>query len=490
MVFFTAPFEAISTTAADPNNQQSVMRRIMDFLLPSTPVNSPPTVSADHADVSGNEGEMIANTGTWSDPDLPANTITLTASLGTVHLQSNGTWNWEVPAHNETPSTIVTITANDGAGGISDTSFQYSATNVAPAITADTSYVSGIVFDTLTNSGTWSDVPVDDVQLTASLGNVSKNADGTWQWSYAATSRLTNEPVTITASDGIDNSIATFNVTTWSEIVNGQVYYKGSTYSASGTNIEAALAPDKVLARAGAAPLLLSYANVINTTRGINGIVLDIAGLPAVSLAANDFGLRMSPQGIFDAIANPPSTWQPAPAPTDIAVSAGTATAPARVRLEWADNAIANRWLQLQVLPSANTGLLERVTLYLGHLMGDVDGKILAGAYFVQNADLAALAPIGGGATLVSDARDVDKNRFVLNSDGVLIRGAIVSGSALKNIVIPTAGSAAEGSVLPEGAMPLDQEIRAPEGIADVTNLALFVIPAKKKPPYFATDLI
>ncbi|MFM7116917.1 MAG: S8 family serine peptidase [Planctomycetota bacterium] len=41
MVFTTVPFEAISTTAANPNNQNSVMLRVINYLLPETVVTAP-----------------------------------------------------------------------------------------------------------------------------------------------------------------------------------------------------------------------------------------------------------------------------------------------------------------------------------------------------------------------------------------------------------------------------------------------------------------
>jgi hypothetical protein len=41
MVFTTAPFEAISTSAANPNNQNSVMQRVINYLIPEVVVSAP-----------------------------------------------------------------------------------------------------------------------------------------------------------------------------------------------------------------------------------------------------------------------------------------------------------------------------------------------------------------------------------------------------------------------------------------------------------------
>ena len=41
MVFITAPFEAISTSAANPNNQNTVMQRVINYLIPEVIVSAP-----------------------------------------------------------------------------------------------------------------------------------------------------------------------------------------------------------------------------------------------------------------------------------------------------------------------------------------------------------------------------------------------------------------------------------------------------------------
>ncbi len=217
---------------------------------------------------------------------------------------------------------------------------------------------------------------------------------------------------------------------------NSNIYHKGSSFAEGGANVTAALDPTKVLARATDVQQTLSYANLLNSTRGINGIVLDIAGLPTTNLSAADFVFRMSPMGLFDEAANLPSSWISAPNPTSIAVTPGSSNLPARVRLEWDDNAIANRWLQIQVRANNNTGLFSTEVYYVGHLQGELNGQIVAGAYFVNNSDLAMVPPIGGGATTIANNRDVDKNGFVLNADGVAVRSGVVSGLALRNISI------------------------------------------------------
>ncbi len=255
--------------------------------------------------------------------------------------------------------------------------------------------------------------------------------------SYSLTASVSDGQVSV-------NVPVTFNVTAVNEVTRSVVYYKGSSFA--GLGVASASDPSIAIAKSGNSSVALGFANLTSTSLGINGVVLDIARMPSTSLTAADFVFRMSPTGLFDAASNPPRSWTSAPSPTGIFVTPATATTPARVRVEWNNGQIANRWLQLQVLNTAQTGLPVTQVFYLGNLQGELNGQVLANAFFVSNADLTAVNPIGSVAT-VSERRDIDKNRFVLNSDGVLIRNSINAGLALRLITIPAAGSADEGRV-------------------------------------------
>jgi hypothetical protein len=106
----------------------------------------------------------------------------------------------------------------------------------------------------------------------------------------------------------------------------------------------------KQLAKEGVEPQTLTYDNLINSSRGINGLVFDIQNLPggpsASTLSVADFEFQMSPTGAFIEADHPPANWSNAPAPSSISVVAGSQGSPDRVVLQWPDNAIANRWLR------------------------------------------------------------------------------------------------------------------------------------------------
>jgi hypothetical protein len=102
----------------------------------AAPTNHAPTVSADSASVTVNEGTTATNTGTYNDAD--GDTVAISASVGSVTQTgtSGGTWSWSFattdgPAQSQT----VTITADDGKGGSTTTTFSLTVDNVAPTAT-------------------------------------------------------------------------------------------------------------------------------------------------------------------------------------------------------------------------------------------------------------------------------------------------------------------------------------------------------------------
>lgn len=423
--------------------------------------NAKPSLTVANATISALEGSSLTNSGTWSDLDA-TDTVVLTASAGTLTQNADGTWSWTIAGPDNVAPTNVVITANDGNRGVTVVSFSYGFTNVAPELTVAQSVVVGNVLSTLTNSGTWSDVAADTVTLTASKGTVVKNADGTWNWSLPAVAAINGEVVTITATDedgGTSNVVFTMDALV--AIVNSKVYHKGSSFA--GSSVEAALDTSKSLAKASAAAQVLSYANVINTTRGVNGLVFDVAGLAATSLAASDFTFKVSPTGAFNEAANPPSSWASAEEPTAIAVIAGSETAPARVIVEWRDTAIMNRWLQIKILANSTTGLREPQVYYIGHLLGETTGTLSSGSYGVQVADITRISSAVGTTALVTSVIDLNKNGLIQVSDITAMRARVGVGQ-LRNITIPPAGSGSEGEgmAFSNAMMVLSPELTLP----------------------------
>ena len=132
----------------------------------------------------------------------------------------------------ETKSTyLIRIRTTDSGGLAFEKAFNINVTNAneAPVLTRSQANVAGNVLSTLTNTGTWSDPESGTVTLSASLGTVTKNEDGTWSWSYQPTIAMANQTVTISASDGTNVSNVTFNVTAFTTIATRGIRYVGAT---------------------------------------------------------------------------------------------------------------------------------------------------------------------------------------------------------------------------------------------------------------------
>jgi hypothetical protein len=206
------------------------------------------------------------------------------------------------------------------------------------------------------------------------------------------------------------------------------VYYSGSPLEAGG--IEAALDTSKSLVRETSEPQTLDFTSLINSHRGINGLVFDIDGLSAATLSPVDFMFQISPQGAFNQAANPPVDWQEAPSPSSIVVQSGS---PARVILKWPDNSINNRWLRLTIKANSSTGLVEPAVFYLGHLLGETSG-LDGGIYTTAFADIPPIRSAVGTSVNASSLVDIDKNGLVTFADISAMRVNV--GSQLTNITV------------------------------------------------------
>ena len=155
-----------------------------------------------------------------------------------------------------------------------------------------------------------------------------------------------------------------------------------------------AIAADKMAYLPGSGTA--NFANVSSYTKGINGIMIDIAGSHP-SITAADFVFRVGNN-------NTPSSWATAPAPVSVSVRAGAGVSGSdRVEIIWANQAIKNTWLQVITLANANTGLSQRP----GYPAGQAD------AFFFGNA----VGNTGLGDTAVNAlVNAIDENGVRLNN--------------------------------------------------------------------------
>jgi len=136
--------------------------------------NVAPDMAADDSEVTIDEGESAYNTGTFSDPGLDI--VTISASIGVVTqtgLQS-GTWAWAF-APNDGPddSQTVTITGDDGEGGVTEITFELVVNNAAPTVSAEDDPAEVNEGETAENIITFIEPGLDDVTVTSSIGTLT-----------------------------------------------------------------------------------------------------------------------------------------------------------------------------------------------------------------------------------------------------------------------------------------------------------------------------
>jgi hypothetical protein len=205
--------------------------------------------------------------------------------------------------------------------------------------------------------------------------------------------------VNIVANDGANLSaaaVATINVSLANSTIpaGGRKLFYNNSGQDSGTvslrrydranpainaDDDAAIATDKTPYIPGSGTA--TFASVSSYSKGINGIMVDIAGAHALDLNASDFTFKFGNN-------NTPGTWTAAAAPNSIAIRAGAGVGGSdRVEITWADGALkgnpalgANNKAWLEVIVKGNdtlggnnlrTGLAASNVFFWGSAPGD-----------------------------------------------------------------------------------------------------------------------
>jgi len=153
-------------------------------------------------------------------------------------------------------------------------------------------------------------------------------------------------------------------------IVGRHVFYDQSRYdgNTSGFNAtdDAAIATDKSALLPGDTA---TFANVTSYTRGINGLMIDIAGAHGV-VTSDDFEFRVGNN-------NTPGAWTQLAGNVPITVRGNAGISGSdRIEIVWPSDTIKHEWLQVTVHANERTGLAQTEVFYFGNLPGDTgDGN-------------------------------------------------------------------------------------------------------------------
>jgi beta-glucanase (GH16 family) len=217
-------------------------------------------------------------------------------------------------------------------------------------------------------------------------------------------------------------------------VVDRHVFYNNGIYDGQRAAAEAAdddaIAPDKTALLPGER---MSLANYTSYSRGLNGIMVDVAGLPAgATITAEDLDFRVGNSA-------DPADWDAAPAPSSVTVrdisgpDAPDGQAVSRISVTWSSRAINNTWLQVTVAANADTGLGKPDVFYFGNLMGETGGASTSGA-IVTPADVALVRQNLSRPAAIGGTLDFDRDGRVGRSDVWVVRSnvgkALFSGTA------------------------------------------------------------
>jgi hypothetical protein len=221
-----------------------------------------------------------------------------------------------------------------------------------------------------------------------------------------------------------------------SSIVGRHLFYNNSGYDGNNTGAnaadDAAIATDKVALHVGGTA---TFANYSSYHRGINGIMIDLAGQHG-TLTANDFQFRVGNS-------NNSSGWAYAPAPLSITVRAGAGVGGSdRVEILWADFAILNTWLEVAVAANGNTGLAQSDTFYFGSAVGET-GNSASNAQVTATDFLNTLNFIftTSGPTSITTAYDFNRDGAVNAQDFLISLHQILTTHPTLNLIAPPSSS-------------------------------------------------
>lgn len=203
------------------------------------------------------------------------------------------------------------------------------------------------------------------------------------------------------------------------------IFYNQSVWdgnnAAAGVADDAAIAPDKAALLPGN---LATFVNYTGYSRGINGLMVDIRGLPG-AVSAADFTFTVGNTQI-------PAGWVVGPAPSSVTVRPGAGVGGSdRVTLIWANAAIAKQWVQVTVLANANTGLDSPDVFYFGNAVGE-SGNTAVDAKVTSADALRVLNNISASAA-INSANDHNRDGKVASADRLIVLNNL---SALQPLVL------------------------------------------------------
>ncbi|HSI32373.1 MAG TPA: hypothetical protein VK986_02190, partial [Tepidisphaeraceae bacterium] len=423
-----------------------------------------------------NAAPTIATNPAASPATVTGTTTALSVLAADDHGEANLTYAWTVTA------------APAGATGAAAPTFSANGTNAAKAATA-TFYRAGAYTLTLTAtdaggltvsrtvnvtvSQTLTAItvtPASGAQAAANGGAVQFAAAAvdqfgqpmarTFTWSVTGTGNAVSSSglftagpnagsYTVTATSGSVGGSAGVTVTApvvAATVAGRRVFYNNSAYDGGsadpGATDDNAIAPDKQALLPGQAS---SSANFTNYDKGINGIMIDVAGLPAgAGPTAADFAFLAG-------VTADPAAWTEVVTPATVAVRRGAGAGGSdRVTVTFADRTLVDRWLRVTVLANAITGLAAADVFYVGNLVADTGN----GAVTISDVNQTKFAMVTGDPVTITTPTDWNRNGVLTISDVNIARANV--SHTLVALTAP-AGAAPDAAAATDLAVAVDR---------------------------------
>ncbi|MEM9419581.1 MAG: hypothetical protein AAGA25_11115 [Planctomycetota bacterium] len=191
-------------------------------------------------------------------------------------------------------------------------------------------------------------------------------------------------------------------------VVGRHVFYNDSVFDGGleiNSSDDSAIATDKVALLPGETA---TYANYTNNSRGINGLMVDIAGLSNRTLTASDFQVRIGNTGN-------PGEWITGSLISNVLVRQGDGIDGSdRVTLGFESGSIINAWVEIRVLANTNTGLVTDDVFYFGNWVGET------GNDDTTSVDGTDRLLVNNNQTSIFDPVVPVTNPYDFNRDGVV----------------------------------------------------------------------
>ncbi|NQU25414.1 MAG: tandem-95 repeat protein [Candidatus Nealsonbacteria bacterium] len=304
------------------------------------------------------------------------------------------------------------------------------------------------------------------------------NSDGSFAYFPEADYRGPDS-FTYKVNDGeLDSLPATVSITVgtpFTAIAGRHVFYNNSTFDVPlfGLTDDDAVAVDKQALLPGDPTSVATSANYTSYSRGINGLMVDIDGLPAgVTPTAADFEFRVGND-------NQPGGWTELTVDPTVTLRRGDGDdGSERITIVVPDGAVRNTWLEVTV-KAANLGMAGDDVFYFGNAVAeacnsDSDVRVTVVDLLLARNNPRSLMSSPADLTF---AYDYDRDREVNATDVLLARNNRTSFLDELKLIDLTGGEEAQGASLAELAW-----------LSEFDQAAVYQRPAEKDAAAEAVD--